>query len=109
MDYFENQFYNPETELDNKYSNEVHLHRISRNARKCTVVVQGLIFDKVEKSKEFMVEVSKKFGISGCHKMMDDYDKKNKVYVFSGDKRDEIVEILVSKYGYDSDFIKYHG
>ena len=109
MDDFGNQFYNPETELDNKYSNEVHLHRISRNARKCTVVVQGLVFDTVEKSKEFIGEVSKKFGISGCHKMMNDYDKKNKVYVFSGDKRNEIVEILVSKYGYDDDNIKYHG
>lgn len=109
MDNFVNQFYNPETELENKYSNEVHLHRISRNARKCTIVVQGLIFDSVEKSKEFITEVSKKFGISGCCKMMEDYDKKNKVFVFSGDKRDEIVEILVEKYNRDRDFIKYHG
>lgn len=106
---FENKFYNPESELENKYSNEVHLHRISRNTKKCTIVIQGLIFDSVEKSKEFIKDVTKKFGINGCHKMMEDYDKKNKVFVFSGDKRDEIVDILVEKYNRDRDFIKYHG
>lgn len=109
MDNFTNEFYNPETELEVKYSNEIHLHRVSRNARKCTIIVQGLIFDSAEKSKEFISEISKKFGICGCQKMMEDYDKKNKVYVFSGDKRDQIVEILVSKYDRDRDFIKYHG
>jgi len=109
MNNFDNVFYNPETELNNKYSNEIHLHRVSRNARKCTVIVQGLVFESIEISKEFLTEVSKKFGISGCHKMMEDYDKKNKVYVFTGDKRDEIVNILVEKYNRDIEFIKYHG
>ena len=109
MDNFNNKFYNPETELDNKYSNEIHLHRVSRNTKKCNVIIQGLVFESVEKSKEFITEISKKFGISGCHKMMEDYDKKNKVYVFSGDKRDDIVNILVEKYNRDREFIKYHG
>lgn len=109
MDNFGEEFYNPETELENKYSNEIHLHRVSRNARKCTVIVQGLVFESTEKSKEFLQEVSKKFGISGCHKMMEDYDKKNKVYVFSGDKRNDIVEILITKYERDKEFIKFHG
>lgn len=109
MDNFNNEFYNPETELENKYSNEIHLHRVSRNARKCTVIIQGLVFESAEKSKEFLTSVSKKFGISGCQKMMEDYDKKNKVYVFSGDKRDEIVDILVENFERDREFIKYHG
>ena len=109
MNNFANEFYNPETELNDKYSNEIHLHRVSRNAKKCTVIIQGLVIIPIEKSKEFITEVSKKFGISGCNKMMEDYDKKNKVYVFSGDKRDEIADILVEKYGYDREFIKFHG
>ena len=109
MDKFDEQFYNPETELEDKYSNEIHLHRVSRGARKCDIIIQGLIFKTNDESKEFIKLVSKNFGISGCHKTMEDYDKKNKVYVFTGDKRDEIVKILVDKYNRDKDFIKYHG
>ena len=109
MNNFTDEFYNPERDLDNNYSNEIHLHRVSRNTKKCNVIIQGLVFESVEKSKEFITEISKKFGISGCHKMMEDYDKKNKVYVFSGDKRDDIVNILVEKYNRDREFIKYHG
>ena len=109
MDKFGEQFYNPETELEDKYSNEIHLHRVSRGARKCDVIIQGLIFKTNEESKEFVKLVSKKFGISGCYKMIEDYDKKNKVYIFSGDKRDAIVEILVEKFERDIDFIKFHG
>jgi translation initiation factor 1 (eIF-1/SUI1) len=109
MDKFGQQFYNPETELENKYSNEIHIHRVSRNARKCTIIIQGLVFESTEKSKEFVSEVSKKYGIGGCHKMMEDYDEKNKVYVFSGNKIDEIVDVLVDKYNRDREFIKYHG
>jgi|688.fasta_scaffold801397_2 translation initiation factor 1 (eIF-1/SUI1) len=109
MNEFEDKFYNPETELDDKYSNEIHLHRISRGARKSDVIVQGLVFKTNEESKEFIKLVSKKFGISGCQKTMEDYDKKNKIYIFTGDKRDEIANILIEKYNYDNDFIKYHG
>jgi translation initiation factor 1 (eIF-1/SUI1) len=109
MNDFEDQYYNPERDLEYNYSNEIHLHRVSRNARKCTIIIQGLIFDTIDKSKEFITIISKKFGICGCHKIMLDYDKKNKVYVFSGDKRDEIVELLIEKYNRDLEFIKFHG
>ncbi len=108
MDNFGEQFYNPETELENKYSNEIHLHRVSRGAKKCDIIVQGLVFKNIDESKEFITLV-KKIGVSGSHKMMEDYDKTNKVYVFSGDKRDEIIKILTSKFNRDIDFIKCHG
>ena len=62
-----------------------------------------------EETKEFVSTVSKKFGISGCCKMMEDYDSKNKVFIFTGDKRDEIREILINNYKKDDEFIKYHG
>lgn len=41
--------------------------------------------------------------------MMEEYDNKNKVYIFAGDKRDEIVQILVDKFKRDNNFIKFHG
>jgi len=108
MDNFEDKFYNPETELEEKYSNEIHLHRVSRGTRKCDVIVQGLVFKNDDESKEFIKTV-KKIGVSGTHKMMEDYDNKNKVYIFAGDKRDEIVQILVDKFNRDNNFIKFHG
>ncbi len=107
MDNFE-QFYNPETETNNNYSNEIHLHRVSRGTRKCDVIVQGLFFKTNEESKEF-IKLVKKIGVSGCYKMMEEYDKKNKVYIFAGDKRDQIAQILIEKYERNKDFIKYHG
>lgn len=109
MDKFDNEFYNPETELDEKYSNEIHMHRINRGARKSDVIIQGLSFKTNEETKEFVTLVSKKFGISGCCKMLPDYDDKNKVFIFTGDKRDDIREILIKNYNRDDEFIKYHG
>lgn len=108
-DSFNNEFYNPENELNDKYSNEIHMHRVNRGARKSDVIIQGLIFKSNEETKEFISTVSKKFGISGCSKMMPDYDSKNKVFVFTGDKRDEIKDILINTYNRDEEFIKYHG
>lgn len=109
MDNFNQEFYNPETELDNKYSNEIHLHRISRGTRKSDIIIQGLVFEKNEETKAFISLVSKKFGISGCSKKMEDYDSKNNVFIFTGDKRDEIVDILIKTYNKDREFIKFHG
>ncbi len=106
---FDNQFYNPENELNEKYSNEIHMHRINRGARKSDVIIQGLLFKTNEEIKEFVSLISKKFGISGCCKMSADYDDKNKVFIFSGDKRDAIREILINDYNKDGEFIKYHG
>jgi translation initiation factor 1 (eIF-1/SUI1) len=85
------------------------MHRVSRGAKKCDTIIQGLIFSSNDVSKEFVSSISKKFGINGCCKKMEDYDKKNNVYIFTGDKRDEIADILVKTYDRDPDFIKYHG
>ena len=106
---FSQQFYNPETELNDKYSNEIHMHRISRGARKSDVIIQGLSFKTTEETKVFISLVSKKFGISGCYKILPDYDSKNNVFIFTGDKRDEIKNILINSYGKDDEFIKFHG
>jgi len=106
---FDQQFYNPETDLDEKYSNEIHMHRVNRGARKHDIIIQGLLFKTTEEIKAFITLVSKKFGISGCNKILPDYDSKNNVFIFSGDKRDEIKNILVNTYDKDSEFIKYHG
>ena len=78
---FDNEFYNPENELNEKYSNEIHMHRINRGARKSDVIIQGLLFKTNEETKEFISLVSKKFGISGCCKMLQDYDNKKIVII----------------------------
>jgi translation initiation factor 1 (eIF-1/SUI1) len=109
MDKFDNTFYKPETELDEKYANEIHMHRINRGTRKSDVIIQGLSFKTNDETKEFVSLISKKFGISGCYKILPDYDDKNKVFIFSGDKRNDIREILIKNYNKDDEFIKYHG
>ncbi len=109
MNNFNDTFYNPETELDNKYLNEIHMHRVNRGSRKHDIIIQGLVFDTNEETKAFITLISKKFGINGCNKMSLDYDTKNSVFIFSGDKRDAIRDILIESYGKDEDFIKYHG
>ena len=102
-------FYNPENELNEKQLNEIHIHRVNRGTRKSDIIIQGLIFKTNDESKTFVSLVSKKFGISGCYKIMEDYDKKNSVFIFTGDKREDIVKILIESYNKDEEFIKYHG
>ena len=109
MDNFDKKFYNPETELDEKYSNEIHMHRINRGARKSDVIIQGLSFKTDDQTKEFVSLISKKFGINGSCKMMKKYDSKKKVFIFTGDKRDDIMNILIENYDKEKEFIKYHG
>lgn len=107
MNNFDNEFYNPENELNEKYSNEICMHRINRGARKSDIIIQGLLFKTNEETKEFITFISKKFGISGCYKMSSEYD--DKIFIFTGDKRDEIKEILIHNYNKDKEFIKYRG
>jgi len=106
---FTDKFYNPESELNEKYSNEIHMHKVNRGTRKSDVIIQGLIFNTPDEIKSFIKTVSTSFGCGGCHKMLNDYDDKNKVFVFTGDKRDGIKEILINVYKKDDEFIKYHG
>lgn len=106
---FNDGFYNPETELDDKYSNEIHMHRVNRGARKHDIIIQGLVFNSNDETKDFISSIKKKFGINGCYKLIPDYDSKNNVFIFSGDKREEIKNILVETYKRDEEFIKYHG
>ena len=106
---FNNNFYNPETEINTNYDNEIHIHRQSRNVRKCKTIIQGLVFKTKEENKLFISKISKKFGIGGCQKMMDDIDKDKIVFVFDGDCRDKVKDILILEYGKDEDYIKYHG
>jgi len=109
MDNSNNTFYNPENDLDQKYSNEIHMHRVNRGARKSDVIIKGLVFKTNEETKEFISLISSKFGINGSYKMNPLYDEKNKVFIFSGDKRNNIKEILITNYNKDEEFIKYYG
>lgn len=105
---FDQNFYNPETELNDKYLNEITMHKITRN--KCfDIIIQGLIFKTDAEYKEFTKFIASKFGIGGCYKIVKEYDEVNKVFIFKGDKRDAIKDVLIEKYGKDDEFIKYVG
>ncbi len=87
---------------------EIHMYKQARK-RSCDTVISGLKFNTKEMTKTFMSTIKKKFGIGGCQKTMDDIDKENPVFVFTGDLRDKIIKILVEDYKYDSKLIKKHG
>lgn len=107
MDFGE-QFYNPEKDLNQKYLDEIHMHKIMRG-RKCLIIVQGLVFPSDTEAREFITKISSKHGTGGSYKMNLEYDDKKKIFIFNGDKRDEIRDMLVQDYGKDEEFIKYHG
>ena len=105
----ENNFYNPETELNLNYDKEIIMHKQLRKSKKCDTIIQGLIFNTKEESKEFISKIKRKLGIGGCQKMIENLDNKNLVFIFMGDYRDKIKDILIQEYGKVDEFIKYQG
>jgi translation initiation factor 1 (eIF-1/SUI1) len=87
---------------------EIHMYKQARG-RHSDTVISGLKFETKEMTKTFISSIKKKFGIGGCQKMMEDIDKVNQVFVFTGDLRDKIIKILVEEYKYDLKLIKKHG
>jgi translation initiation factor 1 (eIF-1/SUI1) len=89
-------------------NNEIHMYKQARG-RHCDTVISGLKFETKEETKTFISTIKKKFGIGGCQKLMEDINKDEPVFVFTGDLRDKIIKILVEVYNYDSKLIKKHG
>lgn len=87
---------------------EIHMYKQARG-RRCDTVISGLEFETKDMAKTFISSIKKKFGIGGCQKTMEDIDKHNLVFVFTGDLRDKIIKILVEDYKYDFKLIKKHG
>ncbi len=104
---FSTTFYNPENDLDNEYLNEIHMHKIV-NGRKSKIIVSGLQFKDKSDTDTFLTKISK-MGVGATYKMASDFDKTNKVFIFAGDKRNEIKQILISDYGKKDEMIKFHG
>lgn len=87
---------------------EIHMYKQARG-RHTDTVISGLQFDTKDTTNAFITLIKKSFGIGGCQKTMEDIDKDNPVFVFTGDFRDKIINILVENYKYDSSLIKKHG
>lgn len=87
---------------------EIHMYKQARG-RNTDTIISGLSFSSKDEVKKFVSYIKKKFGIGGCQKMMEDMDKDEPVFVFTGDLRDKIIKILVDEYKYDSKLIKKHG
>jgi len=105
---FNEEFYNPETELDEKYLSKITIYKVVRG-RKSDIIIKGLVLKTIEENKKFISLISSKFGIGGCQKIIKEYDEINKVFVFTGDKREEIKKIIISNYNIEPEFISYVG
>jgi translation initiation factor 1 (eIF-1/SUI1) len=116
---------------DNKYennfcmSNEYIEIKTQARGRKCTTIVTGLNLDK-EKEKQFLTKI-KKTGVTGNKKSVDIEElssgsyhrdkskkgqpklkniKKVEIFIFTGDCKDKIQEILVNDFSIDEESIK---
>lgn len=87
---------------------EIHMYKQARGRNTDSVIV-GLKFNTKDNAKIFLSSIKKKFGINGCQKTMEDMDKENPVFVFTGDFRDKITKILVDEYNVDPSAIKKFG
>lgn len=88
--------------------NEIHMYKKARGRNTDTEIV-GLVFKSKENAKTFISSIKRKFGIGGCQKMIEELDKNNPVFVFTGDFRDKITKILVDDYKCDPKVIKKFG
>jgi RNase H-fold protein (predicted Holliday junction resolvase) len=77
--------------------NEIHMYKQARGRNTDTIIV-GLKFNNEKNAKSFISSTKKRFGISGCQKMIESLDKENPVFVFTGDLRDKIINTLVDDY-----------
>lgn len=96
----DNEFYNPANEFSTNIQ-EIHIHKQQRNGKKCTLTITGLKFDSKDSDKKFISDISKKLGISG--------HKKDDTFIFTGDKREQIKQLLIDNYNKNSEFIICHG
>jgi translation initiation factor 1 (eIF-1/SUI1) len=103
-----NYIIEPEVPETKAIDRDIHMYKQARG-RNTDTVISGLKFESKEEAKLFVSSIKKKFGIGGCQKMMEDMDKDNPVFVFTGDLRDKIIKILVEDYKYDPKTIKKHG
>jgi hypothetical protein len=88
--------------------NEIHMYKQARGRNTDSVIV-GLVFKSKDIAKTFISSIKRKFGINGCQKTMEDMDKENPVFVFTGDFRDKITKILIDEYKIDPKVIKKFG
>jgi len=94
---------------DNNFNDNIHIYKQIRNARKCQTIINGLTFKNPQDEKEFLSKVTKKFGIGGCKKKVEEINSHNLVYVFMGDYRDKIKQFLIKEYNKEDSCISIHG
>lgn len=87
--------------------NEIHIYKNIRG-KKCDTVISGLLFKKKDETKDFLTNIKKRFGVGGCYKMIPEINKTDMVYVFMGDYRDKIRNVLINEYDIKREMIKMH-
>ncbi len=103
----DSELWNDTNENLNDYDNIIHLHTYKIKKKNATII-DGLKFINVEEIKKFMTNVKKKLGIAGYEANIEQFNEKEKVFVFTGDNMVKIKNILINEYGKSDEHIIIH-
>ena len=91
----------------NDFDNIIHIH-VHKIKNKNVTVIDGLKFTDLNESKQFITLIKKKFGIAGYESEIKKINENDKVFVFSGDNRNKISNILIDQYNKNEENIEIH-
>ena len=99
-----------EDDLNNNsfFNDEIHIYK-QKNKNKHSIIVSGLTFKKNDEYNDFLKNVKKKFGIGGCHKIVENISLDIKCFIFNGNYEDKIKDYIIKELKIDEDIIKIHG
>jgi translation initiation factor 1 (eIF-1/SUI1) len=99
-----------EDDLNNNsfFNDEIHIYK-QKNKNKQSIVISGLTFKKNDEYNDFLKNVKKKFGIGGCHKIVENISLDVKCFIFNGNYEDKIKDYIIKELKIDEDIIKIHG
>ncbi len=105
---FDNLLKENEKKIEDKLKNMVCIHKRMRNGKKCNTYIQNFHLEKKEE-KEFLSKMQTITCSSGSYKMFSEIDPENKVFMFNGDCKDIVKDILMNEYHIKEDMIKFTG
>jgi hypothetical protein len=103
----DNELWDDEVNDLNNFDNKIHIHSL-KIKNKNTTVINGLIFNNKDENKQFISHNKKKFGIAGYQTIVEKINEKDMVFVFSGDYRTKIKNVLVETYNKSEENIEIH-
>jgi translation initiation factor 1 len=93
--------------LDSEINNEIHIRVFQRKTRKYITTIEHL--DQDLDFKKILKKMKDKFHCNGSISYQKDTASKEKLIQLSGDKRNDIIEFLVTNNICKKEVIKVHG